>query len=392
MEKDRNIIPDEEKKPQSENIGLNDVPQAQENKNDVCEHCDGAGTDEASAAMRSAEPRRAETEKNDGDKNAAPQPAEHIVRKKVIQDIKTVVLFVMLCFGVAVSYYTFITPNHFAPGGIYGIGSMIQNKTVGVSIFGRELKNGIPWAVPMVMLSIPLIIASAIVLDKKSAVVIAALVVGTNLCDVVLEVIDFPRFVAEEPVQKMFSAAVGGMLTGITFAITLKHFGTADGTVAIAAIVKKKRPQANIAWLTFAFDAVVVAASLFVYWKDNTAGVSGGFNAKFVAAMEPIMYSIINMFFVSKFCDIILKGLETAYKFEVVTDEPEKLSHILMQKLQRGVTAVPAKGMYSGMEKSIVICIVPKKQIGDFKKILKDFPNSFAYITSANEVMGYYER
>ena len=71
------------------------------------------------------------------------------------------------------TYYTFITPNNFAPGGIYGLGSMIQNKTHGV--FGFE--NGIPWAIPVLLLSAPLVIGSALVLDKRSAVIVTITVI-----------------------------------------------------------------------------------------------------------------------------------------------------------------------------------------------------------------------
>jgi len=310
-------------------------------------------------------------------------------RKKITQSLVfKVIYFAILCFGVSVSYYMFITPNHFAPGGVYGVGSMIQNKTQGM--FGLE--GGIPWAIPVLIFSVPLVIASAIVLDKKSALVVIATVILVNAFDILLELVDFPQFVGQTEFQKCFCAALGGILNGITFALQVKNFGTADGTIAIAAIVKAKKPHASIAWLTFAFDFIVVASSFFVYWSDYTSGVAGGINAKMIKAIEPIIYSIINMFFVSKFCDIILKGFDTVYKFEIIVDEPVQLSNVLIQKLGRGVTAIPAKGMYSGVEKSIVVCIVPKNQIGEFKNILKTFPGAFATITSASEVIGTYRR
>jgi len=297
------------------------------------------------------------------------------------------IVMVFCCFMVAVTYYTFITPNNFAPGGIYGLGSMIQNKTHGV--FGLE--NGIPWAIPVFLFSVPLIIGSAIILDKRSAIVVTVTVLLTNAIDILLEVLHFPQFIGVTEVQKCFSAAIGGMISGTMFAVSVKYFGTADGTIALSALIKAKKPEANIAWLNFMLDVVVVVASLFVYWKENTVGISG-FNMKLVYASQPIMYALITMFFVSKCCDLILKGWNQAYKFEIVTEEPEELSKILLEKLSRGVTAIPAKGMYSGVEKSIIVCIVPKNQIGDFKRILTKYPNTFTYISSTNEIIGDYKR
>lgn len=310
-------------------------------------------------------------------------------RKKTWKIIRSALIFIGVCFGVATSYYTFITPNHFAPGGVYGLGSMIQNMTKGQ--FG--LKDGIPWAIPVIILSIPLIVGTALVLGKKQAFIVGGLAVTTNVIDIVLEAIHFPQLIGETDMQKVFAAALGGMLSGVVFAITIREFGTADGTIALASIVKKKRPQASIAWMTFAFDAVVVFASFFVYWNQYTQPVADReFNVKFMYALQPIMFSIINMFFVSKFCDIILKGIETAYKVEIITDEPDVLSEALLKEVQRGVTVMPAKGMYTGKEKWMVVCVVSKRQIGQIKKILRRYPTSFSYIVPANEVIGDYVR
>ncbi|MCL2676236.1 MAG: YitT family protein [Firmicutes bacterium] len=308
--------------------------------------------------------------------------------KKIINFIKEFLLILLLGFFVAVSYYCFVTPNNFAPGGIYGLSSMIQNKTVG--LWG--LKNGIPWAVPVLIFSIPIVIVSFIVLSKKSAVVIMLVALSCSGFDILLELVRFPQYLANgDPILCLFAAAIGGILAGVAFAITIKFFGTADGTIAIAAIIKKKRPALNIPWATFAFDAVVVGVSFFVYWNDYTASVANEpIGAKIVAASMPVVYSIVNMFFVSRFWDLLLKGFSAAYKFEIVCTpgEAEKISQILMEQLGRGVTVAEAEGMYTRSPKSLIICVIPKKQITNFKRILKDFPDAFGYVVPANEVMG----
>jgi uncharacterized membrane-anchored protein YitT (DUF2179 family) len=111
-------------------------------------------------------------------------------------------------------------------------------------------------------------------------------------------------------------------------------------------------------------------------------------SAKIVQASIPVIYAIVNMFCSSKSWDLLLKGFETAYKFEVICDDATAIAAELMQKLDRGVTVLEAKGMYTNSKKQLLICIVPKKQITQFKKIIKSYPNTFAYITSASEVMG----
>lgn len=308
-------------------------------------------------------------------------------KKHTLNIVKKVIVMIVACFGVAVSYYCFVTPNNFAPGGLYGLGSMIQNKTAGI---WDALPNGIPWAIPVITFSIPIMIVSFVVLDKKSAFTILCVSLLTNTMDVLLELVDFPQYVANgDPVITLFAAALGGMLSGVCFAWTMINFGTCDGTIAIAAIVKKKRPALNIAWATFAFDAIVVAASFFVYWKDYTAEVANGsIGEKIVRASIPIIFSMTNMFFVSKFCDLVMKGFSSAFKFEIVCDNPEPIAAEIMEKLGRGVTVIPAEGMFSHSQKYLLVCLVPKKQASDMKNIMKKYPNTFGYITSSSEVMG----
>lgn len=304
-------------------------------------------------------------------------------KRRPIETVYRIFMIFAMSFLVAASYYIFTTPNSFAPGGIYGIGSMIENKT------------GFPQGIFVILVSIPLIIASFMVLDFESAIIITSLAVTTNVFEILMHQLGMPQYIAgDDKVTKIFAAAIGGALGGSTFGWTIKTFGTADGTIALAAIVRKKRPDVSMAWAVFALDAIVVASSLFVYWKNYTSGLpaDANFGDKMVAALEPIMYSIINMFMVSYTCDLILKGGSSAYKFEIITTAPKHISEEIMTKLGRGVTAMPAKGMYSGNEKSMLVCIVSKRQIGDLQRIIKSYPDTFAYISSTNEVMGVFAR
>ncbi len=303
-------------------------------------------------------------------------------KRKPLDILFRIFMVFAMSFLVAASYYVFTTPNDFAPGGIYGIGSMLENKL------------GFPQGYFVIIISIPLIIASFIVVDFESALTVTALAIVTNVMEIIMVQVGFPQYIATDKVTKLFAAAIGGALGGATFAWTIKVFGTADGSIALAAIVRKKRPEFSIAWLVFMLDAVVVASSLIVYWSNYTARLpqDASFADKLVVAIEPIMYSIVNMFFVSFTCDKIMKGFTSAYKFEIVTTAPKHLAQEIMTKLGRGVTALPAKGMYSGTDKSLLVCIVSKRQMGDIQRIIKSYPDTFAYISSASEVMGDFAR
>ena len=98
--------------------------------------------------------------------------------------------------------------------------------------------------------------------------------------------------------------------------------------------------------------------------------------------------SLTQMFCSSMMSDVIGSGFKTALKFEIITKEPEKLGRDLIEKLGRGVTCIPVRGMYSNDERSMLICVIRKRQLSEFNAILKLYPDTFAYVTNTSEVMG----
>ena len=62
---------------------------------------------------------------------------------------------------------------------------------------------------------------------------------------------------------------------------------------------------------------------------------------------------------------------------------------MIMKDLDRGVTGINAKGMYSGRDKLMLFCVVNKKEIVLLKeKIDVIDPNAFVIVTDAREVLG----
>ena len=60
-----------------------------------------------------------------------------------------------------------------------------------------------------------------------------------------------------------------------------------------------------------------------------------------------------------------------------------------MKELNRGVTGLDARGMYSGQEKCMLYCVVSKKEMVEVKEIVLDIDqNAFVIVTDAREVLG----
>ncbi|MBR4420895.1 MAG: YitT family protein, partial [Clostridia bacterium] len=90
--------------------------------------------------------------------------------------------------------------------------------------------------------------------------------------------------------------------------------------------------------------------------------------------------------------DRILQGTKDGYKFEIIVDDPEPLAQEMMTELRHGVTELTVHGMYTHKEKSMIVCIIRKRELSKMMKILKKYPQSFASFTRVNEVFGNFKR
>ncbi|MBR6826135.1 MAG: YitT family protein [Oscillospiraceae bacterium] len=260
----------------------------------------------------------------------------------------------------AISFEIFIFPNEFAPAGIPGLMTMIQQKW------------NFPVSLMNVLINVPLGIATFFIVDKAYAL-------KSGLCSLllsgwmtVLEQFDLSAFIYKTPSSPVLAPIIGGMLCGLSVALVLKRGACTGGTDLIAELVHHYKPEQKMIWVLFGLNASVAVLSYFVY----------GYK------IEPVLLCLIFCFSLSKTSDVLLKGLKEAIKFEIITDQPEELAQVLLEELGHGVTEIPAKGSFTKQSKTLLICVVNKNQIVAFQKILERFPGTFAYLHTVKETIG----
>lgn len=94
------------------------------------------------------------------------------------------------------------------------------------------------------------------------------------------------------------------------------------------------------------------------------------------------------MFVFEKAAAFILKDTRNAVKFEIITKDPERLKHDIIYELKHGATLIKSKGMFTGEDSTIVVSIVNTRQILDFLKLIKKYPDTFVYYTDVTGVSG----
>ena len=180
----------------------------------------------------------------------------------------------------------------------------------------------------------------------------------------------------QEDFNLVFACIATGVISGFGFSIMLRHFGASGGTYGISALIKKAKPEMNIAYVSFIMDACVVFVAFFVYGMKVT----------------PVICTLLNLFIANIIVDHGLSGIKNGYKFEIITTHPHEISEEVLTRLKHGVTQIEVRGMYSDTDKYMLVCIINKRQIGDMMKILRSYPDTFASFEKVNEVFGNFKR
>lgn len=280
-------------------------------------------------------------------------------------------VFIAIIAGLIVgfAYYFFQNSNEFAPGGVGGLATITYYLT------GYK----IPWGILMVAFNLPLLVLVSIFVNKRLGLyLILYLGVQSFSTELYELLLSKPYCYANygQDFEIVFACIATGVISGFGFSMMLKRFGASGGTYAISSLIKRWKPDANIAYVAFWLDSSVVGIAFFVYGMKIT----------------PVICTLLNLFIANIVVDNFLAGVRNGYKFEIVTDKPEELSKTLIEKLGHGVTEIRVQGMYSHTEKYMLVCIIRKKQVGEMMKIIQGYPGSFASFAKVNEVFGRFKK
>lgn len=274
------------------------------------------------------------------------------IKKEVVNVLLTVVASVISALGL----HIFVFGNSFAPSGIDGIATMLQEITrINAGIF-------------TFVLNLPLLIAAWFILKRNYVIYTILFTVLASLWVYILGEVHFYQYVVES--DKVIVAIFSGLLLGARTGIMLRIGASSGGIDIIACIVQNKFNRDVEKVISFVCY-IIIGISYFVY-RDLTC----------------ILLSVVQMFVFEKTVAFILKDTRNAVKFEIITKEPEKLKEEIIYELKHGATIVQSKGMFTDEQSTIVVTIVNTRQVPEFLRILKKYPDTFVYYTDVTGVNG----
>ena len=252
----------------------------------------------------------------------------------------------------------------FAIKNMYDPMNLVTGGVSGAAIIVKSL-TGIPLWATNTVLNIPLFLAAW---RLKGWNFIRRTLVATVSLSVSLYVIPEMPLVEGD---LFLSAVFGGIVSGVGTGLVFLYQATTGGTDMLAALMQLKLRHYSIAQIMQFLDGAVVVAGASLF------GIRHAF------------YAILAIYAVCKVSDGILDGMKFAKQAVVISDRSEEIAGQVMDRLERGVTAVDATGMYSGRTRKMLFCVVSRKELVILRDIVKRIdPRAFVIVDDVREVFG----
>lgn len=273
-----------------------------------------------------------------------------MVRKYIKETIEIVIGCILMAAGTSL----FLLPNQLSSGGFAGISTIVYY------LFG------LPLGTTMLILNIPLIILTIIRVGKETAI---KGIIGTIVLSVFIDILEKFGALTED---RLLACIYGGILIGLGTAIVLKANASTGGTDLLTYIIRSYKPHYRASNLIVIIDIAIVVLNV-IFFREIEIG----------------LYSAIAIYLSGKMIDVVFEGIYFTKTMFIVSSKYKEIAQEIGQKLDRGSTAVYAKGMYTREKKMMLWCVASRGEVAKIKQIAQEIdPRAFIVISSAREVWG----
>ena len=272
---------------------------------------------------------------------------------------ETIRNYVFLTVGATimiVNFNIFMAPSNIAPGGMGGLSLILNHYT------------GIPRGAGMLLLSIPLIGLGFLKLGRFRFLVRTLYVTILYTVGVDLTARFFPPGGIVDDL--LLNALYGGVVGGIGYGLVVRGRGMVSGTGIISRVLQL-RTGIPVSQLYLVIDGfVIIALGLTFGW-------------------ERALYGWMMLFVLGLASDYVLEGPSVVRIVFIVTDLPEAVAEVLMERLRVGVTRWTGEGMYTAVERAILFCTVTRPDVEVLRSVVAEIdPAAFVVIGQGHQASG----
>ncbi|NLK22005.1 MAG: YitT family protein [Epulopiscium sp.] len=270
--------------------------------------------------------------------------------------------YILIAIGttlLACAINLFFEKQDLVTGGVTGLAIAIK------AVTKQYFNGGIPLWLTNIVLNIPLFLVGMKLRGKGfgTKTLFATFYLSFALY--------YTKFIPAPPADILLSSLFGGVLGGIGLGFVFSALATTGGTDLAATIIQYYHRHLPIGQMMMFLDAIIIFSGAVIFGPIKT------------------MYAIIAVYTTGKVLDNMLEGIHFSKAVFIISDKGDTISQEIMKKLDRGVTGLNGRGMYTKDVKEILFCVVSKKQIFQLKEIVREMDKkAFVIVGDVREVVG----
>ncbi|OQY33354.1 MAG: hypothetical protein B6241_07990 [Spirochaetaceae bacterium 4572_59] len=274
----------------------------------------------------------------------------HLVRNEALSFIS----LVLGCLIMALAMNLFLIPNKIVAGGLSGVGTVLYH------LFG------LPVGMTVLAMNVPLFLASWKTLGRSFGI-------KTLISTILLSFfIDGTAFLEAMTQDLLLASIIGGGMIGLGLGLIFREDASTGGTDLAAKIIHKLIPFISIGLILMIIDAIVVIMAAFSFRQYELA-----------------LYAAVTIFVTARVIDAIIIGVNYTKAAYIISLKSEVISERILKELNRGVTELKGRGMFTGDDRPVLLCVLRSRDIPHLKQITSDEdPKGFMFISDVREALG----
>ncbi len=247
--------------------------------------------------------------------------------------------------------------------GIYAHNDMVSGGVTGIAML-FSYAFGVPIWITVAALNVPIMIWGLVKLRFRFVLYSIFAVVSFS---VILALT--PSFVI--PVEnRMIATLFGAVVIGVISALPVR-MGASMGGMDVVSLILSRRFSFSMGSINIALNLVIMGALAFV------------------SGLDAALLSIIAMFVSNVAFNFVMQGFNRTKTVFIISEKWDDIAPHVLNEMHRGVTYIPARGAYSGKERTLVYVIVRTVELEKLKRIVRENdPNALFSIIDTREVVG----
>lgn len=254
-----------------------------------------------------------------------------------------------------ISFNLFQGPAKLAPGGVAGLGIIINQWT------------GLSPGLAMLLLNIPILFLGYRTLGRYQFLVRTLFAVLLFNLGVDIAARWMPHGITDD---LLLNTLYGGVVGGIGSGLIYRARATIAGSGVISRMVQLRTGLPISQIYIFIDGGIIILLGLVFGWENA-------------------LYAMLMLFIWGLAADYTLEGPSVIKTIFIVTDSATAVSQAVIARLGIGVTAWPVQGMFTGREHNILFCTINRSDVNTIHLIVAEIdPQAFIVVGQGHRAIG----